>query len=148
MGLSADPPLPYSIFYRAVTQHRIRVLVLAVILSLCALNALMATFTDDPNVRYCRCGNIKILKVSQDLSEVHLVRVPVSASGLVQRYTFLAELVQEGIVVHCRCCNTDTARVQGVTCLADLDKPSVVALIDTIDGVPPKLTFSILSIVD
>jgi hypothetical protein len=54
------------------------------------------------------------------------------------RYTFLAELLREdGTVVHCRCCDTNVARVQGVTCLVDLDKPSEVTLIDTIDEVPP-----------
>ena len=49
---------------------------------------------------------------------------------------FLAELRQEeGTVVHCKCCNTNAVRVDGVGALADLDKITGVMIMDTIDEV-------------
>ena len=53
-----------------------------------------------------------------------------------QRYTFLTELHHyNGIVVRCRCCDTNVARVEGVSGLADLYKAANIAIIDTIDEV-------------
>jgi hypothetical protein len=55
---------------------------------------------------------------------------------------FLTELLrEEGTVVHCRCCNTNTARVEGVDSLADLDKATAVMILDTISEVPPPYPF-------
>lgn len=53
-----------------------------------------------------------------------------------QRYIFLTELRQEeGAVVHCKCCNTDVVRVEGVDVLADLDKVTAITIMDTIGEV-------------
>ena len=97
----------------------------------------MATLAGNPNVRYCQCGNISILEVAGNVSEVHLVRFLKGGTlSDLQRYMFLTELRQEeGAVVHCKCCNTNAARVEGVDTLADLDKVTAVTIMDTIDEV-------------
>jgi hypothetical protein len=49
---------------------------------------------------------------------------------------FLTELRQEeGTVVHCKFCNTNAVRVEGVGALADLDKITAVTIMDTIEKV-------------
>ena len=40
-----------------------------------------------------------------------------------------------GSVLYCICCGTNVARLEGVQSLADLDKASVVAIMDAIDEV-------------
>ena len=53
-----------------------------------------------------------------------------------QRYMCLTELRQEeGAVAHCKFCNTNAVRVEGVEALADLDKVTAVMIMDTIDEV-------------
>ena len=61
----------------------------------------------------------------------------------VQMYTVLTDLRNEdGAVVHCKCCDTNVARVDGVAILADLDKASNVMILDTIDQVYGTLSYS------
>jgi hypothetical protein len=56
------------------------------------------------------------------------------ADSVVQQYPVLTQLRQsEGVVVRCLSCNADVARVEGIDCLADLDKVTAVTMLDTID---------------
>ena len=102
----------------------------------------------EEDVRYCRCGNVKIIQSAAN--KIILVRLGSENRELtcIQRFPSLVEIRQStGFVhittiekearrlLHCNSCDLDIVSVEGVSTSQDLGNATNVTLLNTIDEV-------------